>query len=130
MGLKVYRSNTGVKYNFLLDKKNKQQVMVMFRGGNKSFQTKDTELQKLIEETRYFKDGLICLIEEVEGEKAKDVKPDEVVYSDVTEMQDAIVVLVNDFGVKETTLKTPADIKKAADRVGASFPNLKNPNLG
>ena len=130
MGLKVYKSATGVKYNFLIDKKNKQQVAVSFRGSNKTFQTKDVELQNLIENTRYYKDKFIILIEEVADTEAKNIKPTTVDYPDVTEMQDAIVVLVNDFGVKETALKTPADIKKAADRVGASFPNLKNPNLG
>jgi len=125
MGLKVYKSSTGVRYNFLLNKGNGQQVMVMFRGSNKSFQTKDDELQSLIEATGYFKDGNIVVVSGTSDNEAKNVKSDPVVYTDVTEIQQAIDVLVEDFGVKKETLKTPAAVKKAAESAGAVFPNWK-----
>jgi len=136
MSLKTYKSLTNTKYNFLVTKKSnetKQEILVMFRGSDKSFSTADVELQKLIEQTPYFTGGVVngkrtpkvidISYEEKELDEKKKTTPSEVVYNDVVNIQDAIEVLVNEFGVKELTLKTPDAVRKAAAKVGASFPN-------
>jgi hypothetical protein len=125
MSLKVYKSVTGSKFNILLRKKEGRQVLVPFRGSNRSFQTGDVELQGLIEGYRWFKEGQIAIAEEVKGDKAKEAKPDPMTYTDVTDIQGAIEVLVQDFKVAEAKLKTPAQVKDAAAKNNVEFPNLR-----
>ena len=125
MGLKVYKSAAGVKINFLVNKEDKTQVLISFRGSNKSYQTKDAELQKLIEKSRYFEGGNIILEGEQDGSPAEDIRQSTTDYLDIVEFQDAVDFLVKNHGAKEATLKTPAALKKAADGFGVSFPNLK-----
>ena len=122
--LKVYKSATGVKYNFILNKKDGTQVTISFKGTVKTFQTKDSELQKLIENHRYFTEKKIFLLEMIEAKKAEGLKSDPVDYPDVIDIQGAIVVLVNHYGKKEAALKNPDVVKKAAAEVGATFSNL------
>ena len=137
MGLKVYKSLTNVKYNFLVSKPDgdkTQEILVMFKGSEKKFSTSDKALQVLIEETLYFKGGekdgrkypkVIALESETEDEMSEKGGMSEVSYTNVEVINDAIAILVNDFGVKETTLKTPDAVRKAAAKVGVSFPNAK-----
>lgn len=117
-------SVTGSKYNILLKKKDGHQVLVSFRGSNRSFQTGDVELQGLIEGHRWFKEKQIVVVNEVKGDKAKETKPDLTTYTDVTDIQGAIEVLVQDFQVPEAKLKTPAQVKDAAGKNNVEFPNL------
>ena len=124
MDLKIYKSATGVQYSFLVNKKEPAgSVCVSFHGTAKTFQTRDVELQQSIEDTRYFKSGKIVLSRVVAGEKAEGQKSSPVDYPDVTDINKVVEVLVADFGLKEGSLKTPAQIKKAMAEVGASFPN-------
>ena len=123
MDLKVYKSTTGTQYSFLVNKQESGSVCISFHGSNKVFQTKDAELQELIENTRYFKTRKIALVRVVSGEKAEDQKSSPVDYPDVTDINALVEVLVRDFGLRESDLKTPAKIKKAMETAGASFPN-------
>lgn len=124
MNLKIYKSVTGVQYSFLLNKKSSGTVCVTFRGSNKMFQTKDEELQKLIEETRYYKEKNIVLAQTVSGEKAKERKSDPIDYADVDSLQSAADVLVTEYGYKPEQVNTPIKVKTASSKVGISFPNL------
>ena len=124
MDLKVYKSATNTLYSFLVEKKNGGgTVCVSFHGSNKQFQTRDPELQELIESTRYFKSKKIVLARVYSGERAKEQKSSPVDYPDVMDINAAQEVLIRDFGCKDTQVNTPAKIKKVAADVGASFPN-------
>lgn len=68
------------------------------------------------------------IITEIE-EKAKDVQASNVrqyqaTYPDVRRTQEANKVLVNKYGVDETTLRTKADAVAAAEKLNICFPNL------
>ena len=126
MDLKVYKSATNTLYSFLVKKEGKDDegtVCVSFHGSNKQFQTRDPELQKLIEATRYFKEKKIVLARVYSGERAKEQKSSPVDYPDVMDINAAVEVLMRDFGCKDTQINTPAKIKKVSAEVGASFPN-------
>ena len=84
MSLKIYKSVTGVKYNILFKKSDGRQVLVSLRGSNKSYQTKDEEIQRLIEATGYYDRGEIVIDGELEGEKSEETKPDPTAYTDVS----------------------------------------------
>lgn len=129
---KRYQSTTGIKYNFLVKKNDGNVIQVMFRGCLHDFSTRDVELQKLIEATDYFKMKKIAVVEEneekaISSNSTKEQKPEPssgTMYNNVADMQSAIDVLVNDFGVSETELQTPAAIRKMAKKLGVEFPNL------
>jgi hypothetical protein len=124
MSLKVYQSETGVKYNILFKKSDGRQLLVSFRGSNSRFQTKDEELQRLIEASKWFKKKYIVISGEVKGDDSKSAKPDPTTYTDVAGIQDAIDVLVKDYGCKESKLKTPDAVKKAAAENNVDFPSI------
>jgi hypothetical protein len=126
MGLKVYRSKTGIKYNLLLQKKDGRQVQIEFRGSNKEYRTVDTEIQKLIEDTKYFSDKKIELFQSVADDKIKDHTPvDEIVYTSVTTMQEAADVLIKNHKAKAKDVMTPEAIKSAAKGLRVSFPSVE-----
>lgn len=120
----MYQSIEGSKLNILLKKKDGLQVLVSFRGNSRTFRTGDEELQGLIEGHRWFGENWIAVIEETQDNRSKEIKPDPLTFVDVTDIQGAIDVLVTEFGVKETKLKTPDQVKKAAAEHNVSFPNL------
>ena len=130
---KVYKSLTGIKYNFLLSRKDGQTVMVMFTGSDKSYRTSDKELQGLIEDSLYFKGGIVdgkkvnkvIDLDFVSAETDSPIKPSVLDYVDITSLQEAKELLVKSHGVKESSLKTPDDIRKHADKLNIAFPNLK-----
>ena len=122
--IKIYRSKTGVKYNLLLEKKSKVQVQIEFRGSNKEYITGDEETQALLESCRYFKEGKIGLYRKMESAKKDAIVQSEVVYASPSELQDAIDVLVSEYNVDPGTLVKPNDVKKAAEKVNAVFPNV------
>jgi hypothetical protein len=125
MSLKVYKSETGVKYNILLKKSDGRQALVSFKGGDRSFRTNDEELQRLIEASKYFEKKFISISEEIKdgGREATNPAPS-IYYTDVVDIQGAIDVLIKDFHVKESKLKTPDQVKKAAAENNVDFPNL------
>lgn len=58
MSVKRYISKTGVKYSFLLEVKGRVKS-ISFRGNEKDCIVKDQATQKELEESSYFKEGLI-----------------------------------------------------------------------
>ena len=125
MALKIYRSKTGIKYNLLLEKENKAQVQVEFRGSNKEYRTNDEEIQRLIERGKYFTEGKIELFQTLKGEKEAEKAVSENTYTSVTDMQGAIDILMDEYKLKAKDLKDPEAIKRAAKDCNVSFPNLE-----
>ena len=125
MALKIYRSKTGIKYNLLLEKANKTQVQVEFRGSNKEYRTYDEEIQKLIENGKYFTGGKIELFQTLKDDERSAKKASEATYTNVTDMQGVIDILVDEYKLKAKDLKDPESIKKAAKECNASFPNVE-----
>jgi hypothetical protein len=123
MGLKVYQGIS--KFNILFKKKDGTQVLVPFTGSERTFRTDDRELQGLVEGHRWFKEGQIAVVEEVTDSGEEEPKADLLIYEGVTDIQGAIDVLVTNFQVKETKLKTPDQVRKAAADNNVGFPNLK-----
>jgi hypothetical protein len=82
------------------------------------------ELQGLIEGCAWFVRGDLVLESEEEGDVSTESIPDVTAYTDVTDIQGAIDVLSKDFKVKETKLRTPDQVKKAALENNVEFPNL------
>jgi hypothetical protein len=126
MSLKVYRSKTGVKYNILFQKKDGRQVQIEFRGSNKEYRTRDEEIQELIESGSYFTEKKIELCHTMAEDKLPENTPvDEVIYTNVTEVQEAVDILIKNHGAKAKDLKTPSSVKSVAKDHNVSFPNVE-----
>lgn len=87
----------------------------------------DKQLQKAIESSHLFKDGIVKLFASTDDGKLKGIseEKDVIEYPDVTDFQTAKEVLKKEYGVAPQALGSPEKIFAQADKVGASFPNLK-----
>jgi hypothetical protein len=122
---KTYRSTTGVKYNIIFKKENGTRIMVSFKGSQRLYTTKDLEIQKFLEASKYFEEKKIEVSGQDEDDKIKSSPKERTSYIDVKLLQEAAEILNKDFGVPLEEMKTPAGIKKWAKKSDVSFPNLE-----
>lgn len=123
--LKTYQSATGVLYNILLGKRDGKQIAVEFRGSMAEFSTSDAEVQSLLEDTEYYKQKKIFIVYENESKDEDTPKLSPITYTNVEDFQSAVEVLVKEYNVNESDIKTPNKLGKVAKEKGVSFPNLK-----
>ena len=122
---KIYRSTTGVEYNFYAKVDGKEQFISMNQPGA-SLMVRDMELAKGIENSHAFKSGKIAL-ESIVGDVAEagEVPVTLKEYPDVTNMGDAVAVLMNDYGVAEADIPLKKDVFAKAEELGVSFPKYR-----
>ena len=122
---KIYRSTTGVEYNFYAKVDGKEQFISMNQPGA-SLMVRDMELAKAIEQSNAFESGKIVL-DSVVGdiEEAGEATPQVKEYPDVTNMGDAVAVLMNDYGVAEADIPLKKDVVAKAEELGVSFPKYR-----
>lgn len=122
---KIYRSTTGVEYNFYAKVDGKERFISMNQPGA-SLMVRDMELAKGIENSHAFKSGKIALesiVGDVAGAGEVPVTLKE--YPDVTNMGDAVAVLMNDYGVAEADIPLKKDVFAKAEELGVSFPKYR-----
>lgn len=122
---KIYRSTTGVEYNFYAKVDGKEQFISMNQPGA-SLLVRDMKLAKAIEQSNAFESGKIVL-DSVVGdiEEAGEATPQVKEYPDVTNMGDAVAVLMNDYGVAEADIPLKKDVFAKAEELGVSFPKYR-----
>lgn len=121
---KVYFSKDKQKFQFSA-KVNDEVKNITFLNFGGSFGTSDKGEQEAIENSFYFKKGLIYLAESTQ--EKEDVSPDDdkIVREDVPDYQTARQVLMSEYGLKPQAVpNNPDGILKAAAKVGVLFPNL------
>ena len=100
-----------------------------YASGKPTYSTSDEKIQKAIEDSKRFKEGLIQLRQEVDdgGEKKGGEPAKGAVYPDVTTFNQAIEVLTSDpHNLPKTgsALNSPQKIRDKAAELGILFPNL------
>lgn len=122
---KIYRSTTGVEYNFYAKVDGKERFTSMNQPGA-SLMVRDMELAKGIENSHAFKSGKIAL-ESIVGDVggAGEVPVTLKEYPDVTNMGDAVAVLMNEYGVAEADIPLKKDVFAKAEELGVSFPKYR-----
>lgn len=124
---KIYRSTTGVEYNFYAKVDGKERFISMNHPGA-SLRVRDMELAKAIEASNAFKSGKIYLEHSVgdipeEDDTAVDTEFKE--YPDVKTVGDAQQVLMEDFGVAEEDIPLKKDVLAKAKELGVKFTNYR-----
>ena len=126
MGLKRYISKTGIQYTFPVSPKGSKVVFVSFNGSCNDFETSDSAVQALIEAHPKFKSEEICVIilsADEENEETSSATLKEI--AEVTDLQAAVDYLKGKpYNIDSKSLKTPKAIKKKAEELGLTFPNL------
>lgn len=97
-----------------------------YTNGISRFTTSDKRIQEAIESRSDF--GTVILLEHVSG--SEDKKPVEVIkevkksYLDANTVQKAANILVKEFGVQPSKVKTSESVKMFAKMLNVEFPNL------
>lgn len=124
---KIYKSTTGVEYNFYVEVDGKERFISTNQPGA-SLMVHDKKLAKAIEESNAFKNGKIYLEhsvgdapEEIDIPVEKDIKE----YPDVKSVGDAQQVLVEEYGVAEEDIPFKKDVLAKAKELGVKFPNYR-----
>jgi len=124
---KVYFSKDKAKILFAVKVKNELKN-VSFSNFGETYSTSDADEQKAIEETFYFKKGLIYCPENTKTNRdeslvANDSEPVE--YPEVTVLNDAVAILKSEpYKVHGSKLKSKEAILSVAKELGVLFPNL------
>jgi len=123
---KVYFSKNKAKIVFAV-KVGSETKNISFSNFGGSYSTFDEDVQKAIEDTFYFRTGLIYCSKNQKLNTNQNNKsgiiPKE--YPDVTDLNDAVAVLRGEpYKVHHARLKNKEAILSVAKDVGASFPNL------
>ena len=121
---KIYRSTTGVEYNFYAKVDGKEQFISMNQPGA-SLLVRDMKLAKAIEQSNAFESGKIVLDSVVGDIEEAGETPKLKEYPDVTNMGDAVAVLMNDYGVAEADIPLKKDVFAKAEELGVSFPKYR-----
>jgi hypothetical protein len=131
---KTYQSKTGVQYTFPVFSADKKLTeWVNFRGAENLFETEIEWLQKAVETGSRFKNGEIGFAPwQAAPEKGGDAKqtaappkPAGGEYPGVRDINAAIEILVQAFGVERDMLQTIEGLKAAVKKFDVRFPNLK-----
>lgn len=113
---------------------NGKNVRVEFCGGvpygpsrvNARFTTTDSDMQKAIEsDPRYGETIFTERVKEIGVQKKVEKKGKVKEYKYVRRFQDAVNVLVTDYGVSMDKLTNKQQLKEQADKVSVSFPNMR-----
>ena len=122
---KKYKSATGVEYNFYVSVAGKSRFVSLDSPGA-TLIVRDMELAKAIEKSDTYRSGKIVL-DSVVGdiEEAGETTPELKEYPDVTNMGDAVAVLMNDYGVAEADIPLKKDVFAKAEELGVSFPKYR-----
>ena len=122
---KKYKSATGVEYNFYVSVAGKSRFVSLDSPGA-TLIVRDMELAKAIEKSDTYRSGKIVL-DSVVGdiEEAGEATPQVKEYPDVTNMGDAVAVLMNDYGVAEADIPLKKDVFAKAEELGVSFPKYR-----
>lgn len=121
---KKYKSASGVEYNFYVKVAGKEQFISMNQPGA-SLLVRDMKLAKAIEQSNAFKSGKIVLDSVVGNIEEAGETPKLKKYPDVTNMGDAVAVLMNDYGVAEADIPLKKDVFAKAEELGVSFPKYR-----
>jgi hypothetical protein len=125
---KVYFSRNKAKIVFSVRYGDNKVKNVQFSNFGGSYSTSDVEEQKAVEDTFYFKNGLIYTLTEPENEEPASVLSDdsiEDVAEDITDIQSAKKYLQTKYNISHQSLRSPDAILKQAELNKISFPNLK-----
>ncbi|MDR1089946.1 MAG: hypothetical protein LBL79_02630 [Prevotella sp.] len=124
---KVYFSKNKAKIVFTI-KVGDVVKNISFSNFGGSYSTSGVEEQKVIEDTFYFKNGLIYSVSEKKPEKKQSdkVKMPARVYDNVTDINGAVATLKGEpYKVHHMKLKDPASVIEQAELNDVSFPNWK-----
>lgn len=124
---KRYYSTTGVQYTFPVVIKQKTK-WIEFKGPGNDYVTSDKDIQSAIEGNSRFKKGLIATDEKKNtasesNEYSNIVNSTKKSYPEVTDIQEAVEILKNEYNVTHQRLRTPKAVKKQAELNNVSFPN-------
>ena len=123
---KIYKSATGVEYNFYVSIAGKERFISLSNPGN-TLIVRDMELAKAIEKSNPFKRGVIYLESTVgdipEEDMTDTAEPKE--YPEVKVLGDAVDVLMNEYGVAEEDIPLKKDVLAKAKELGVKFPNYR-----
>lgn len=123
---KIYKSTTGVEYNFYVKVDGKEHF-VSFDNPGATLTVRDMKLAKAIEDHKAFKAGKIHLasMEGVMEETEEVAETEKTRYPDVKNMGDAVEVLMSEYGIEETELALKKDVLAKAKELGVVFPNYR-----
>lgn len=123
---RIYKSTTGVEYNFYVGVDGKEEF-VSFSGPGAVVFVEDPKLAEAIEESDLFKKRKIVLVsvvgDSIDENKAAERIGDE--FPEVKNMIDAIEVLTTKYGVNESDIGRKAQVLAKAEELGVRFPNYK-----
>lgn len=123
---KVYFSKNKAKIVFAI-KLGESVKNISFSNFGGSYSTSDEDEQKKIEDTFYFKNGLIYSVSEkkTENKQSDKIEDTEVqVYDNVTDINGAVAILKGDpYKVHHMKLKSPGEVMEQANLYNVSFPN-------
>lgn len=122
---KIYKSTTGVEYNFYVEVDGKERFISTNQPGA-SLLVHDLKLAKAIENSNAFKSGKIYLeqtVGEIEDETPTETETQE--YPDVKTVGDAQQVLMSEYGVLEEDIPLKKDVLAKAKELGVKFPNYR-----
>ena len=124
---KIYKSTTGVEYNFYVEVDGKERFISTNQPGA-SLMVHDEKLAKAIEGSNAFKNGKIYL-EHTVGDIPQDDNPpvdtEMREHPDVKTVGDAQQVLIEEYGVAEEDIPFKKDVLVKAKELGVKFPNYR-----